>query len=496
MGATLVLAQDADRNSGDNYVPEKASRIGRKPVERWVRYNHGDQTDWLHLPSSAEDTRWPEIRLDFSRVEGPVRVEVYGDDPYGDVIGRQVLTEAQNFRYIGEPGAEYYIRIYAEGSGSLAQYSFMYDFVLVPTPTPTLTATPMTVPTATLTATEAPAAIPTATATATTTPTATPTTTAAPTATPTATATATATPTATPTETTVPTATPTATFTPSPAPTATLTPSPPPTATASPTAGHSLTPGPVETSETHEAPAVETESSPTPTPLLEETQTQGLDDADVSFVEASPEDGNWFEGNLISFRGKVNLGLLIAIAVCLLAILLLLIQLLLLKKRLRKIEQPVVDSLRAADYKVLGDLAAEQGKSHLAERCYRKMIDMEPYNRNIRYELGLFLFQAERYREAIKEFSVYLGAEIVDSEVYGYLAHAYLVTENLGKAEEFYKKSLEVKPEDPYAYFGLGVIAQSRNHYAQAEEYYRNTLELDPSFEDARENLTQIQPYL
>jgi Flp pilus assembly protein TadD len=70
------------------------------------------------------------------------------------------------------------------------------------------------------------------------------------------------------------------------------------------------------------------------------------------------------------------------------------------------------------------------------------------------------------------------------------------VTENLTKAEEYYRKALEFKPEDPYVHFGLGVIDQSHGQYEQAKQHYEKALELDPNFEEARQNLSQIQPYL
>ena len=531
LGLSFAQAPNADRNSGDNYVPEKASRIGRRSVERWVIYDRSDQTDWLRLSLPDDETRWALIRLDFKRVEGRVRLELYKGDPYGEILEQQVLTEAGDFHYVSEPGTEYYLKIYAEGRGSLAQYTFMYDLRSVPTPTATPTSTPTPIPTATATPTPSPTATPTATATpiptATATPTLTPTFTPSPiptitpTATPSPAPTATATPTVTPTftpspiptETATPTATPssvptaTTTFTVTATPTAILSaaPSPLPMATATPTAiptavpTATLSPVPTEMTMPPTATAtetVETESSPTPSPLPEESAGQHSGGAETSSGETSQKAESRLEKIMSSFGGGVNLGLLIAVGICLLVILLLLILLLLTKKRLAKAGRSVVDTLRSADYKVLGDLAAEQGKTHIAERCYRKMIDSEPYNRNIRYELGLFLFQVERYREAIKEFSIYLGSEIVDSEVYAYLAYAYLATENLSKAEEFYKKALEVKPEDPHVYFGLGVIAQSRGHYPQAEEYYQNVLDLDPGFEDVRQNLRQIQPYL
>ena len=70
------------------------------------------------------------------------------------------------------------------------------------------------------------------------------------------------------------------------------------------------------------------------------------------------------------------------------------------------------------------------------------------------------------------------------------------MTKDLTRAEEFYKKFVELTPDNPDGYVGLGVIAQSRSQYQQAHELYEQALSCDPNCQEARQNIRQIQPYL
>jgi predicted Zn-dependent protease len=153
----------------------------------------------------------------------------------------------------------------------------------------------------------------------------------------------------------------------------------------------------------------------------------------------------------------------------------------------------VLNTITAAEYKILGDFAAEQEKLQLAENCYRKALELEPYNKDMHYELGVFFFQHNRYKEAISELTRHLGGEIIKPEAYFYLASAHLQTGNLNKAEEYFKKLVHLEADDPAIYVGLGQIAQARNHAEQAQQYYAKALELDPHNQKARQHLLDIQ---
>ena len=232
----------------------------------------------------------------------------------------------------------------------------------------------------------------------------------------------------------------------------------------------------------------------TPTPLVAPTASPSpLPTATLSPVSVAASDS---EVTATLSPSRQPLFLVIALIACVVLLVILAAWIMALKHQLSTSAEVKNDLLRAADYKLLGDFAAEHGKLSLAERCYRKATELEPYNYTYHYELGVFLFQSERYQESLKEFSIYLKNEIIVPDVYHYLAYAYLVANNFAKAEEFYHKSLEMLPNSADSYLGLGVIAQARGQYAQANEAYQRAIEIDPNCQEARDNLSQIKPYL
>jgi tetratricopeptide (TPR) repeat protein len=141
----------------------------------------------------------------------------------------------------------------------------------------------------------------------------------------------------------------------------------------------------------------------------------------------------------------------VGLVMSLVIILVLTTRLICLKKGLTT-DKAMSDTIIPSDYKILGELAAEHGRLQLAERCYRKVAELDPYDKNIHYKIGEFLVQTKRYAEAIKEFHIALGSEIILPEIYAYLSYAYLETKQLEKAEKYYHKVLELTPNIPKIY--------------------------------------------
>jgi len=164
-----------------------------------------------------------------------------------------------------------------------------------------------------------------------------------------------------------------------------------------------------------------------------------------------------------------------------------------LKKRLVELSSTVTDVITSSEYKMLGDLATEKGKFQLASRCYRKTVELESYVQKTPYKLGVSYFQTEQYEEAIVELSKCLKDESIKPEAYFYLAYSHLHIGNLDSAEDYFKAVLQSRPNDPYTYVGLGIIAQSQGQSEQAKHYYEKALELNPNCQEARENLSQLQ---
>lgn len=401
----VSFAQSPEASSGENARPEGATTITQTKDSRWVSYDRQDQTDWLTIvPPNVTDSQLI-LRINFTRVDGPILVEVYGENPSGEILEQREIRTAEVYEYQTAMLKQYYVRLYAVGPDSQAQYEFNYLLTpLPPTPTPIPTFSPT--PTIALSVT--------------------------------------------------PTTFPSATSTETPLATPMLVSSP---------AGDML--------------------SPTPTPIIPPAKTTS--DA----PEARQAQPFW---SLSLTNPFVFWGLIGGLTFGLLLVMIMLFMYARLKKRLKK-PTSANDLLMSSEYQTLGDMAAERGKLALAEKCYRKVAEFEPDNLDVRYQIGVFLIQMQRYKDAIAEFQKYLRGEIIRSEAYVYLAYAYLQIRNLDKSQEYYEKARALDQSDPNVYVGLGVIAQTREQYAQAKRHYEHALTLDPRCQEARKNLEQIDTF-
>jgi tetratricopeptide (TPR) repeat protein len=66
----------------------------------------------------------------------------------------------------------------------------------------------------------------------------------------------------------------------------------------------------------------------------------------------------------------------------------------------------------------------------------------------------------------------------------------------IDEAERLYREALEEDPDNKFAYYNLGVIAQGRGDLELAEENYRQALRVDPNFSSALFNLALVRSEL
>ena len=476
--AQPAMAFDPDENSGDNFFPEHATDIRLKSDSRWINYDRGDKTDWLKIAAEPAEGLRVVTDIEVINMEGTVVLEIFGDDPYAEPIEARQISTPGLVRIIN-PNAQY-LKIYAAGPGALAQYSFVYTQAApdtlqqLITPTATPSSAPTFTPAPTLTPPPTPTMMPESTPPPSPIPTLAPT----------------------------PTPSPTPTMTPEPTPT----PSPVPTMTPEPTPTIAAADTPLQEPTPEQAMLLATPSEPiaTPTAISTATPTPQPVNTAPPILPAETSDGGQqgvfakIQASMQRFVPVLSLemflwsGLLISVVMVVLLFALLIRA----HRRFNAGQKTETEVITPAEYKMLGDFASEHGKLPLAERCYRRVVELEPYNWAIHYDLGLFLFHAARYKEAIKEFHLYFRHDIIMPEVYDYLGYAYLMTKDFAKSEEYYRKVAELTPKKPDGYVGLGAVAQSKNQYQQAYGYYQKALECDPKCQEARQNIQQIQPYL
>jgi Flp pilus assembly protein TadD len=105
------------------------------------------------------------------------------------------------------------------------------------------------------------------------------------------------------------------------------------------------------------------------------------------------------------------------------------------------------------------------------------------------FDEAVVLLNQSEYAEAIKLLKAVSGKTSKFSAPYINLGIAYVRTDELGKAEESFKKALEINNQHPVAHNELGLVYRKTGRYAEARQLYESLLVMYPDFMPARKNL-------
>lgn len=117
--------------------------------------------------------------------------------------------------------------------------------------------------------------------------------------------------------------------------------------------------------------------------------------------------------------------------------------------------------------------------------CYWSLSKLQPENPAILYNLGNSLRNEHKYQEAIK---VYLAALELDAglqPVWHSLASVYILVSDSRSAEQAFKRSLLLKPDDLMVNLSLAVLLIEQDRLLEALPYIEKAEELDPNNKDA-----------
>jgi tetratricopeptide (TPR) repeat protein len=114
-----------------------------------------------------------------------------------------------------------------------------------------------------------------------------------------------------------------------------------------------------------------------------------------------------------------------------------------------------------------------------AEQVLRGLIQREPDNGPALEQLSQLLIDEGRSQEAIDLLTRTAG-DSSSPDVYDLLGDAYTQDKNYPKAEEAYRKAIDLDPDDPGHRHGLAQALLSENKYAQALEQFKKLAELEP----------------
>ncbi len=109
------------------------------------------------------------------------------------------------------------------------------------------------------------------------------------------------------------------------------------------------------------------------------------------------------------------------------------------------------------------------------------------------YSIGKDYFIKKRYEDAVRNFKRALEYDSTFIEAYLDMARAYLALGNMDSAEVAYRKVAQIDPHDSRGWQGLGFLyGILKKDVDKGVEYYRKALEVDPENNDARFGLASL----
>jgi tetratricopeptide (TPR) repeat protein len=105
------------------------------------------------------------------------------------------------------------------------------------------------------------------------------------------------------------------------------------------------------------------------------------------------------------------------------------------------------------------------------------------------YITTLQLIGAQQYDEAIEGLERIIQMYPKFGKAYWKLVTARAENNQLGEAQEFFEELIAKDPDNPYAYYGLGLVWKKREEYRRASESYMKSLRLFPEYASSYEEL-------
>ncbi len=140
----------------------------------------------------------------------------------------------------------------------------------------------------------------------------------------------------------------------------------------------------------------------------------------------------------------------------------------------------------------LGVIAAAQNDSN-AIHFFNNALDISPESTEAYYNLAMFYQNHQRYEEAMEVYNQLISINPNYPNGYYNLGYLHLnVTGDYEKAEQYFRKALEMDPSRVNAVFNLGSSLEQQGNYAQAKEMYKKTLEMEENYPLGIEGLNRL----
>ena len=159
-----------------------------------------------------------------------------------------------------------------------------------------------------------------------------------------------------------------------------------------------------------------------------------------------------------------------------------------------------IDPQNSEAYFQLGNILDERPNGvQEAERCYRKVLELDNQHIWANNNLGLLLRHQRRFQEAItyvrkcvsltQDSRLYENLGLTLSDTYQYVnADPNLARE----AEKALLTAIRLNPQSPKIYSNLAYLYMLVERYAESEQTYKKAIKIDPSFAPAYSNMCTL----
>ena len=210
------------------------------------------------------------------------------------------------------------------------------------------------------------------------------------------------------------------------------------------------------------------------------------------FVTLIPTFSNFSKGNDLYFASDryvyiPMLGLLVALGT--------LLESYLLKQRRAGQEKAIRNTISGVAIAVLVSLSIA---SHVqasvwstSVSLYSHALEFYPNSRAAHHNLGMEYLKRNKPEAAIAEFD---AAEAIKDDPRTHLSRgaAYVALSRFNEAESEYRKAIDMDPDEPDAYYGLGNIARKKGDLKIATRFYIQALAVRPDYTNALNNLGAV----
>ena len=124
----------------------------------------------------------------------------------------------------------------------------------------------------------------------------------------------------------------------------------------------------------------------------------------------------------------------------------------------------------------------EENKIKEANKSLNLLLEANPTNMDVRYELAFNYCLIKEYDKAIAKLTIVLDNKNANDQIFQLLGHIYDGKAEKEKAKQIFQKGLQKFPNSGPLYLEMAMMSVAVLKYDEALKYFEKGIEVDPSF--------------